>query len=87
MDKSLFVPSNLIGRHLTRSNYRPHRTHRLQSWRLGKLKENVAMEREKLNKAGAVEASRGGGSGAGEARRYVRRKLLDEAGDRECSRS
>lgn len=56
---------------------------RVQSWRLGKLKDKVSAERDKLVKADAVEAAGGGGGGAGEASRSVRRKLLDEAGDRE----
>lgn len=56
---------------------------RLQRWRLRTLEEKVAVEREKLNRADEAEAAGvGGGSGAGEARRGVRRKLLDEAGDR-----
>lgn len=43
----------------------------------------MSTERDKLERADAVEAAGGGGGGAGEASRSVRRKLLDEAGDRE----
>lgn len=56
----------------------------MQSWKIGKLKAKVTAERAKLEKAVADEAKGGGGGGAGEASRTVRRKLLDEAGDREC---
>lgn len=56
----------------------------MQGWKIGKLKAKVTAERAKLEKAVADEAKGGGGGGAGEASRTVRRKLLDEAGDREC---
>lgn len=59
---------------------------RVQNWKIGKLKAKVASERAKLQKAEADEAAGGfGGGGAGATSRSVRRKLLDEAGDRECS--
>lgn len=56
---------------------------RVQNWQINKLKAKVEAERRKLEKAEADEAAGGGGGGAGEASRSVRRKLLDEAGDRE----
>lgn len=58
-------------------------TDRVQNWKIGKLKAKVATERKKLEKADADEAAGGGGGGAGNASRSVRRKLLEEAGDRE----
>lgn len=42
----------------------------------------MATERKKLEKADADEAAGGGGGGAGAASRSVRRKLIEEAGDR-----
>ena len=65
------------------SYLRTPRPARLQNWKIGKLKAKVATERKKLEKADADEAAGGGGGGAGEASRSVRRKLLEEAGDRE----
>lgn len=63
-----------------------HINKRVQNWKINKLKAKVEAERRKLEKAEADEASGGGGGGAGEASRSVRRKLLDEAGDRESDK-
>lgn len=59
---------------------------RVQNWKINKLKAKVDAERRKLEKAEADEAAGGGGGGAGEASRSVRRKLLDEAGDRKSDK-
>lgn len=83
------VPPTSIGRNpcsllsLPPSISAPRLGKRVQNWQINKLKAKVEAERRKLEKAEADEAAGGGGGGAGEASRSVRRKLLDEAGDRE----
>ena len=59
----------------------------MQNWKINKLKAKVEAERRKLEKAEADEAKGAATGEAEEASRGVRRKLLDEADDRESRHS